>query len=341
MDQEIKWIRTIAPDMVKTMEQRFSILRNIEWSAPIGRRSLAQNLNISERVLRTETDFLRKQDLITATRSGMVLTAKGKQTIQGLALFMDGLSGIHQLEKKLGEKLGIKHCYIVPGNSDNQVKVVDAMGKVVNNVLRELLPKGQNVIAAMGGSTMARVAQQLTPELAVDRDLTFVPARGGIGERIDIQANNVSAQMALHTGGKHRALYVPEHVSENTYQPLLAEPSVRQVVDLIRHSNAAIHSIGEAIKMAERRAMPAKVIQMLAEKQAVGEAFGYFFDEEGKIIYKIPRIGLQLEDLTSMDCVLAVAGGASKAKAIMAYVRIAPPNMCLITDEGAAKVILN
>lgn len=341
MNQDLKWVKAIAPDMVDVIEQRFNVLRNIDWSAPIGRRTLAQSLNISERVLRTETDFLRKQDLITSTRSGMVLTAKGKETVRGLAPLIEQLSGMQQLERQLCRKLGLRQCYVVPGDSDLQFQVVDAMGKVLNNKLKDLLPVGTNVIAVMGGSTMAEVAKQLTADLSVDRQLTFVPARGGVGERIDIQANNISAQMALRTNSLHRALYVPEHVSEDTYRPLLAEPSVRQVVDLIRHSNVAIHSIGEAVKMAERRAMPPEVIAQLQAEHAVGEAFGYFFNEEGAIVHRIPRIGLQLEDLATMDCVVAVAGGASKAKAITAYVKIAPPQTCLITDEGAARMILN
>lgn len=49
---------------------------------------------------------------------------------------------------------------------------------------------------------------------------------------------------------------MPEQVSEDTYRPLLNEPVVQEVVNLIRQSNAAVHSIGEAISMAERRSMP-------------------------------------------------------------------------------------
>ena len=41
-----------------------------------------------------------------------------------------------------------------------------------------------------------------------------------------------------------------------------------------------------------------------------------------------------------MECVIAVAGGTSKAKAIVSYMKHAPKQTCLITDEGAAKAIL-
>jgi central glycolytic genes regulator len=38
--------------------------------------------------------------------------------------------------------------------------------------------------------------------------------------------------------------------------------------------------------------------------------------------------------------VIAVAGGASKAKAIKAYMKKAPASTILITDEGAARKLL-
>ena len=73
----------------------------------------------------------------------------------------------------------------------------------------------------------------------------------------------------------------------------------------------------------------------------MGEAFGYYFDAQGHVVHKVKTIGLQLEDLESKDFIYAVAGGQSKGEAIKAYLTIAPDNTVLITDEAAAKVILN
>lgn len=340
MHQEIEWLEAVAPDLLDTMTQRFAILKNIAKMQPVGRRSLALKLNLSERVLRTETDFLKKQGLVSVAKLGMSLTSKGQGTLQGLSEFMEQFLGIQQLERQLATFLGIERCLIAKGDSNSSPKVVTLMGYLLNDALKTALPKGKNIIAAMGGTTMAQVATCMTDNLSLQRELIFVPARGGISERVDIQANNICAQMALNTGGKHRVLYVPEQVSEDTYYPLLQEPSVQEVITLINQSNVALHSVGEAVLMAKRRSMPTEIIEMLQQKHAVAEAFGYFFDEAGKVVYKIPRIGLQLEDLASMDCVFAVAGGHLKAKAIVAYMKHAPKQTCLITDQGAAKAIL-
>ena len=340
MHSDIQWIEAIAPDMVDMLSRRYLVLRTINWMAPVGRRLLAQTLDVSERTLRTETDTLRKLDLIIADKSGMSVTQQGKDVLLGLSQFMDELMGIRQKERQLAQRFNIKRCIIVSGDSDRQLKVIGTMGEEVNQLLQQLLPEGESIIAVMGGHTMEHVANHLTNKLASKRDLLFVPARGGVGESVAIQANTIASQMAQQTGGKFRSLFVPEQVSERTYEPLLKEPSIQEVLKIIRRANVVIHSIGDAVSMAHRRNMSEDQIKVLRSRQAVGEAFGYFFDKDGNVVYRIPRIGLQIGELANMETILAVAGGASKATAIEAYMKIAPKRTCLITDEGAANLIL-
>jgi central glycolytic genes regulator len=78
-------------------------------------------------------------------------------------------------------------------------------------------------------------------------------------------------------------------------------------------------------------------MELLKMDHAVGEAFGYYFNEAGDIVHKVTTIGMQLEDLKKIPNIIAVAGGASKAKAIKAYMKQAPAETVLITDEGVAK----
>jgi len=108
----------------------------------------------------------------------------------------------------------------------------------------------------------------------------------------------------------------------------------------LKSSNIVLHGIGEAKTMAERRKVSAGELNELEKNQAIGEAFGYYYDEDGNIIQKVRTIGLQLDDLPNIEHVIAVAGGASKAKAIKAYIKMAPKKPILITDEGAAIQLL-
>ena len=60
---------------------------------------------------------------------------------------------------------------------------------------------------------------------------------------------------------------------------------------------------------------------LCSNKNAVAESFGYFFDEEGKVVYKIPRIGLQLKTYKKFLC-RRNCGRQNESKAIRAYMKM-------------------
>ncbi len=339
MEQEWKLLTTIVPEMFETVKDRYDILRHLYWMQPVGRRTLAEKIGVTERSLRTDIEVLRTKGLLVVTKSGMNLTPEGLTTYQGLERLMDGLSGTAKIQRQIEKHFGIKECIVVAGNSDSEKKVVEEFGKIVSQLLDRTLPLKDNVIAVMGGTTMATVANHLEP-LEKERHNTFVPARGGVGETVNIQANAVSSVMAQKTGGNYRALYVPEQVSPEIYQPLLKEPVIQEVLQLIEKSDAVIFGIGKALHMAARRKMSAEVLSMLKEKKAVAEYFGYFFDEDGNVIYKIPRIGMQLKNLHHIPLVVAIAGGKSKGKAVTAYLKNAPKQTRLVTDMACVTEVL-
>jgi central glycolytic genes regulator len=251
---------------------------------------------------------------------------------------MREITGINEMEKKLQSLLNLNEIVIVPGNSDESPWVKEELGRASAYSMKHRL-EGNNIIAVTGGSTMAAVAEMLTPDFS-GSDTLFVPARGGIGEDVKNQANTICAKMAEHTGMRHRVLYVPDQVSKEVYKSFLTEPMIKEVLTLIQSANMVLHGIGDAITMAERRKTSPDDMKKITAGKAVGEAFGYYFNESGEVVHKVPTIGLQLENLKDSKHVFAVAGGSSKAKAIRAYLKSAPSSTILITDEGAAKELL-
>ncbi|MQS51930.1 SorC family transcriptional regulator [Lactobacillus salsicarnum] len=340
MNDDLELLDLVAPDFIKTVEKRFRILQSIKLMEPVGRRVLADDLNVTERSLRTETDLLKNQGLINSSKSGMSLTKVGIQANGQLSKLLADFQGTALIEQQLSQKLGIERCIVLPGNSDKQYRVIDSFGQRLNQLLSSILPKGKNLISVTGGSTLARVARNLSPSLSKNRDLLFLTARGGVGESVIIQANSVCAEMANRTHGQHRALYLPEDISERSFESLQNEASIKSVLDLIYKCNVVVHSIGTASVMAERRNLSDEDKLTISSSNAVAEAFGDFFDQNGKLVYKVPRIGLHVRDLTNIKYVIAIAGGASKATAIQAYMKNAPSHTILITDEGASQSIL-
>lgn len=337
MKDLIKIQQNLVPELVEKMYRRFSILTTISKYQPVGRRSLSEYMDLTERVLRSETDVLKEQSLIKVKPTGMEITDKGESTIRQLQSYFNSYSDEHHLAQSIKEQFNIQDVFIVPGDSDSdktvKVELSTQGGQLVEEVLHE-----DAVVAVTGGSTMAYLSDAMHQQ---PYSVFFVPARGGLGENVIYQANTIAASMAQQTGGDYTTLYVPDNVNESTYNTLMLEPSVIQTLSKIKESDITVHGIGDALKMARRRQSSIEVIEKLQHHKASGEAFGYYFDDQGNIVHKARTIGLQLEDLESKKFIFAVAGGKSKGEAIKAYLSIAPKNTVLITDEGAANVIVN
>lgn len=330
--------KRLIPDLVEIMQKRYRILRYIEIMQPVGRRSLSQSLQITERVLRSETDFLKDQDLIAISTSGMRLTEEGKIILDQLESIMKEFSSAPELEKQLAAALNLQSCNVVSGNADESDWVKSELGRACVSRLKEVIKEGQ-VISVTGGSTMNAVAEAFTEKLNKE-NLLFVPARGGIGADIKDQANTICQKMANKAGGNYTVLYSPDQVTKEFYETFIQESSIREVLMKIKSADIVIHGIGDAMTMARRRMTSEEDMQKLVLEKAVAEAFGYYFDENGRIVHKVQTVGLQLEDLKNIPHIFAVAGGASKAKAIKAYMKIAPKNTVLITDEAVTNEIL-
>jgi central glycolytic genes regulator len=329
--------KKLLPDMLNLMKKRYEVLHHIRLMQPVGRRSLASALHMTERILRSEVDLLKSQELIHVDMIGMGLTSEGYQLLEELEPFAKELFGLTTLEADLAKMLNIRKVIIVAGNSDTTLLAKKALGQAGAKILRQYLDQEQTV-AVTGGSTIAEVVHMLVPSNSMKGTL-FVPARGGLGEDLDYQANTLASQLAKKTGGQYRLLHVPDQLSEEAYQSIMQEPNIQELLEEIRSARIVIHGVGEAIPMAERRKSDLALIEKLKDTGAVGEAFGYYFSKDQSIVHKMPSVGLRLEDIKNVEIVIAVAGGKSKADAIRAFVGQGY-NDILVTDEAAAKEMI-
>lgn len=340
MNSDFSLLEALVPDVLKILRQRYLVLEQIALHAPIGRRSVAQHLGLSERNVRTETEYLSQLGLIETKSFGMFLTEKGKKTLQDAGPLIDRLFNAGETELALAKKLGIERTLIVPGNADLQDRVYEEMGEELSSALNLLLPLGHSIVTILGGAALAKSAKYLSPSLGNNRQLEFVPGRGALGENVETQSNTIVQEMAAKTSGTYKTLYLPEQVSDAAYKSLIRESSITDVLQDISQSDAVIHGIGLAQEMAQRRGYNSIRLSELREKKAVTECFGCFFDENGKVVDRITQVGLQFENLYKIPHIFAFACGARKAKAIKAYMPNAPHQTWLITDEGASNMIL-
>lgn len=337
MRELIELQKKVYPDILDVMHTRYIFLSTIDTLQPIGRRGLAENTNLTERSVRSEVEFLQSKGFIEVTSKGMYITKEGKIILERLAIFMRELMGLSVLEKQIKDKLNIADVIIVPGDSDQDNWIKQEMGKACAAYLDSIITSSCT-FAVTGGTTIAALAEVMAP-FKKEGHYLFVPARGGIGEKVENQANSIVAEMARKTKGSYRLLYIPDHLSDSAYLSIIEEPSIKEVLNQIKGADVVLHGIGDALKMAERRKTPKKIIKKLKDEKAASEAFGYYFNQKGEVIHKVKTVGIQLEDLTSMKYVITLAGGKSKGRAIYSYFKQGKSDV-LITDEAAAEEIL-
>src|SRR5690554_2532972 len=330
-------LQQLVPELAGLLDRRYSLLRIIRNQGPIGRRFIAAQMGGSERVIRSELDVLREQGLLHTTSLGMQLTPEGEKVFLELEDVVRDFYGLEQLEKKLAAALGVERMIIVPGDCDKDSATRKDLARAAADYLCQVLEDGQ-ILAVSGGTTLAGVAESVRLH-DVRKRVTVVPVRGGLGEDIKIQANTIAVALAEGLGGSYRLLYAPEDVRPANLEQILSEPRIRSVIALGRRADILVHGIGTAEEMARRRGFDDASIMDLIAAGAVGEAFGCYFDAQGRIVHNTASVGLRLEDLESIPMVIAVGGGRSKAWAVMAVLSRGYCDVC-ITDEGVARRLM-
>ncbi|CAH1058693.1 sugar-binding transcriptional regulator [Paenibacillus pseudetheri] len=327
--------KQLLPDLMETLKRRYTILHQIMLSDIIGRRTLAASLDMTERVLRAETDLLKSQGLIEIESVGMRISAAGRRLLDLLEPVVKSLFGLDDLEEKIRATYGLDKVIVVPGDCESSPFTKRELGRAGAKALLSVL-RTDDIVAVTGGSTLADMADQLTPPLSLSyKNAWFVPARGGLGESMEIQANTIASTMAKRVGANYRLLHVPDLLSGDAYQSLALDSNIGEIVQIIRSSRIIVHGIGDAIEMTRRRKLDEATVSEIQGEGAVAESFGYYFNEEGQVVHTMLTMGLRLEDIVRTETVIGIAGGKPKAKAIHAMLRFGQENI-LVTDEAAA-----
>jgi central glycolytic genes regulator len=338
LNEILKLAQKVVPETLELLLKRYNILRVIYYNQPIGRRTLSSSLEIGERIVRTEINFLKDQNLIEINTPGMTITPEGEEIIHKLKDFIHELKGLSELEGYIRNKLGLRNVIIVPGDSDEDRTVLTELGKAAANIIKDLI-KDKSIIAITGGSTIKEVIDNV-PKITSLKDVLVVPARGGMGKNVEIQANNLAASLAQKLAASYKLLHMPDNLSSTALSAVMNESDVKEIVENVNNSDILIYGIGRADEMAERRGLSTERIDELSSSGAIGEAFGCYFNSSGDIICSTSTIVVDSNSLKKIGNLIAVAGGKSKAEAIISIERNLS-HSTLITDEGAAREIIN
>ena len=338
MHNILKLQQKVVPELIELLEKRYEILRVIYYDGPIGRRILANDMNISERIVRNEINFLKAQNLIQVNASGMFITDEGEEIINKLKGFIHEIKGLSKIEKSIEKHLNLHKVIVVPGDVDIDKSVLKELGKVAAIYAMDII-KDNSIIALTGGSTVKQVVEGFTKNNKYSNVLVL-PARGGMARNVEIQANTLVARLAEKIGGNYELLHVPDNLSNAALETILNEKDIKNIIDKIRRAEVLIYGIGIATDMARKRGLSEEDISGLEELGAVGETFGHYYNELGEIVHSTPTIGVKNEDVKNIKNLIAVAAGRTKARAIIAT-EINRSCTVLVIDEAAAKEIIN
>lgn len=330
--------KKIVPELLETLLLRYNILREVTFDSPIGRRMLATKLGLTERVLRAQVDFLKDSGLLVFSAAGMSVTQEGEMILKELVAYVGKLKNLDDLGKQIASRFHIDKVVIISGDCDRDEIVKKELGRATARILEKILgDEEDNIIAVSGGSTLAEVASNIH---ANKPNTIVVPARGGLGDKVEWQANTIAAVLAHRLKCKYKQLYLPDGVSEELLNKILEEDiGVRSVVNLVKKADVLVYGMSRADVMTSRRSFSDELIKKTECKSAVGEAIGQYFSQAGEVVHVTNNAGLVMTDFDTIKKIIGVAGGSSKAEAIFAVISASKLNY-LVTDENAARRIV-
>lgn len=338
MNELLEIQKIIIPQAIELMERRYSILRQISLNQPIGRRTLSNKLGLSERTIRSETEFLKEQGLIKVEVSGMTITDSGNITLRKLAGIMDNITGLTSIQEKLKSILNIKNAVVTYGNLNLDEMNAKDLSKSATEYLLKVL-KDDSIVAITGGTTMKSFAKTMDTNKEY-ANVKVVPARGSLGKKLDIQSNAVATDLAKNLKAETEVLNLPDELATTARDALMGIPSIKNTLDIIKKANILIFSIGRADIMAKRRGFSEEDVQLLLNKGAVGEAFGYYFNENGEIVHKLNTVGMDLDQYKKMEESILVLSDVNKIDALLSILSV-NKNITLVTTQQCAEKLLS
>lgn len=333
----IKIQAKVVPDILEEMLKRYRILHEICVNEVIGRRALATKLGLTERIVRSEIEFLKDLNLLETSSLGMSVTEYGSYALDELEEFVSNINGVKIIESKLKDILKIKEVIVVANNCDIDKSGVKILAKAASNYFLKTFEDAK-VLGVTGGSTMAHFSKAV-PQAKKESEIYVIPARGALGERLETQANNIASKLAKQLNAKYELLHMTDTINDNLKDQILLDPSFTDIIKKIKSIDYLVFGIGDAEIMATKRNSSAEQLTLIKTKAAVAEAFGHYFNIDGKIILETPTLGIKLDHYKKLNHCLAVAAGKKKAAAILAISKI-NKNLVLVIDESAAAGIL-
>lgn len=249
------------------------------------------------------------------------------------------------LERDLEKVYGLDEAVVVTSPSDDyNTPNRRTLGSAAANYLLRRL-QGNEIISLAWGYTMSSVVDAMSH--VNHPDIKVVQTTGGLGKLgSDTHAGDLVLRMAQTLGGKPYIIPAPGVVSNMSVRDtLLADTQISDALALAAKSDIALVGIGSpksrSIVM-DSGILTDEDLKQLQDSGAVGDIVLRYFDANGQPVHHEINeriIGLTLDHIKAIPCVIGVAGGILKFEVVQAALRNKLVNV-LVTDDELATVLL-
>ncbi|MGF1721016.1 sugar-binding transcriptional regulator [Vibrio kyushuensis] len=250
----------------------------------------------------------------------------------------------HTLEQRMLDAFGLKTAVIQPSLSKDESVVTRQVAKAAGELLIETV-KPDSVICISGGKTMAQIVEEIKPMSFPN--VRVVPATGGIQGHHFTDVNYLASRLAEKLGGSSTQLHAPLFVDTDEQRSILMEMrSIKEVLDLARSADIALVGVGsvasESDSYYDLRSLSGHQAETVISAQCKGEVLAHLYDEDGnKCAEHINQklIGLNLQELNSIEHSIGVAATHSKVDALVAALKGRLMNGIVSDEDTVARVL--
>ena len=250
------------------------------------------------------------------------------------------------LEARLCSAFGLRDAVVILGSVGPSRLLTQNLGMAGAKYLDETVKDGQ-IVGVSWGATLRELVTAINGLKPRPRDIMVIPLLGGQGQASpDLQVNDIASRVSMAFGGSHLFLHAPSFVdTPEARSTMLNDSNIRQVADKWGTADLVVMGIGCFVPpstLLEEGGFPPDELVELTKMGVVGDMCMRFFDVHGKPV-DTPLderiIGISLEQLKATECVVAVAGGVNKSRAILGALRTGAVDV-LITDDVVARKVL-
>jgi DNA-binding transcriptional regulator LsrR (DeoR family) len=247
-----------------------------------------------------------------------------------------------ELSGELAARYGLRNTLVVRLIDGPDDFKREQLGRTCADLLTQTLD-ADDVLGISWGRTLHSMVGHLSrlPGCTVVQLVGSVPTL-----ELDVNSMELVRRVAECAGGPVYPLPVPMLVdSPEMAEALRNDPHVHRTIDMFQRITKAVVGIGSwtAGGSTVRAALPEEVAARVDAAGAIADVCSSLLDADGREVLETDLSGrfiaISADQLRAIPDVVAIAGGATKAPAILAAIRSGLIHR-LITDQEAARLLL-